>query len=808
MSIFYYINDTDRSGDVQANTFRKKDQIQQRTDSCRFKVFQNTKPNENEDLKIYDGGIVLSHAGDTIVLKDSYQIDVNAFRPGQAIWLKLGDSSIEKATVDTYTESTRTIVLTASPALSLNDGDQIGELIFGGTIVRVKDQNIGILENIEYTIIGVDYTKFFDKKIVNDSWEDVDSRYIVNDFLNSTINFNSTLDNISYANDGAIQAEWLEAVDGANPTVDASDFLESTSSGVFSWTFAGGTASWTGSPTSKDLSDLFGVASGQPTKGFLMGWFKTSDQADITSIKVRIGSAAGDYAEFTFTEPVGTDWEYGISKGVDATITGTPDWTATDFALLLITETGDGQIMWNGLRVNDDTAFTLFNVKSSPNFDDLRSPQFKPIKLIDQIARTFNNIWYIDYERDIHLIPIEEEPAPFDITDSSDNFTKLKIEIDTSNLGNRIIIEGGEITSTSTYAQVFEGDGAVREWVLKTKFKNLSISIDDNSSTDTMEGGTTTTTVKATLHGLSVGDHITNRSRSNVVRQVLTVPDDGTFTVEAVTAQASGDTFSKFDTSKTSGIEGIVDETTVDYVQNSNEKSARATASEATLDVADFIRFEYNERVQISIQIPNSASINSLKAAGLGDGVFDLDTIVDRNIEDTGTALSIANAKLAEYSNPVINGSFITDQKGLRSGQLIRVTDSTGRSIDDTFLIQTVASAQNQGGFRDYFIYDVKIGTTLFGWIEFMQKLLRAKEGIEINTDAVIEHFASSAEQVDVSDVNQVATGGGFLTAQGPETVEVADVNTVSKLGVNWRWEPNGVGQPLNTRWNLFHWGS
>jgi len=63
------------------------------------------------------------------------------------------------------------------------------------------------------------------KKIINDTWADVDSRYIINDFLNTTVNYNSTLDNLSYANATAIRAEWIEANDGDNPNVDSSDFF-------------------------------------------------------------------------------------------------------------------------------------------------------------------------------------------------------------------------------------------------------------------------------------------------------------------------------------------------------------------------------------------------------------------------------------------------------------------------------------------------------------------------------------------------------------------------------------------------------
>jgi hypothetical protein len=106
------------------------------------------------------------------------------------------------------------------------------------------------------------------------------------------------------------------------------------------------------------------------------------------------------------------------------------------------------------------------------------------------------------------------------------------------------------------YSQVVEGDGVVREWIMKNKFKGLSVKFDDGSSTDITEAGTNTTTINATGHGLEIGDYIVNRTRSNAVRRVLTTPSLDSFTVEAVTGQTNGDTFSLF-VAKLVGVEGI-----------------------------------------------------------------------------------------------------------------------------------------------------------------------------------------------------------------------------------------------------------
>ena len=803
--LFFQINNSDRTNDVVGNTLRITNQIQQRTDSCQFNVLSGLKPSENQDIKIYDGALVSSHVGATIVLNDSYQTEVQAFRPGQVIWLKIGDSSVEKAEVATYTELTRTITLTAVPAVSLASDDKVGELIFGGVVARVSDENLEVLENIKYTVTGVDYSKIFDKKNITDSWADVDGRYIINDFLNSTVNYNSTLDNLSYANATAIRAEWIESGDGGNPDIDAVDFMEATSAGVFAWTFSGGTATWVADPVTKDISDLVGALSGTPVKGRLMTWFKTSDQADITTLKIKIGSASGHCAEFTVTLRATTDWQYHELKFVNATITGTPDWTAVDYASIVITETANGTIKINGLRVNAEGSFTMFNVEPTPIFEDLRSPQIKPMAFLKQISDVWDYVYYIDYERDIHYKDKENDPAPFEITGTSDNFTDLKIEADVSNVGNRIIIRGGEQISTSIYSEVKEGNNASREWLMKNKFANLVITVDNNTSTDTTEAGTTTTNIKATGHGLVTGDYIVNRSRSNAVREIVRIDNDN-FTVEAVTGQTTGDTFSKFATTKTIGIEGLSDETTVQYVYNSNEKSVRATEIESTLPAGTFIKFSYNERVTIKIQYTDSASSDALKALGMmGDGIIDLDTYTDKNITDITTALTIAEAKVRAFSNAIINGSFITEQKGLKAGQILHISESINRNIDEYYVIQQVTKKQREGRFKDNFEFSVTFGTTLFGWIEFMQKLLRTKDAIELNVDDIVETYVEGKETIELVSTD-IATLGGIKKATENETIEVAETNTTTLTTPPWHWETS-VGQGLPTRWGKFEWG-
>ena len=1024
--MLFYINGTERSTDVTEGTLVLNKQGAQRSDNCAFEVYRGSKPLENQDLKIYDADLVSSIASNVITVQGKFEPNTNKFYAGQELWVRIGQLNTEKVVVQSYNEATLQITLVNAPFITVSNGDKLGELTFGGFISHSKDLNLDYLANIVYQVTALDYSKFFDKKIIGDTWQNVDCRYIINDFTNSTINYNQTLDNLSYANNTAIQAAYAKYGDGNLLTVDTTDFIEGTSSAVMSWTHTGTGSAWwqkiisvtdlvpfsgiaqtnynlkanytfeegAGSVTDHSLNGLTGsivtphygtgirgncivpngtngyvnatdttgkvnftntdsfsiscwfkasVSADQsisehwddgatgypwclrgpylhqllfassdgvnnpgvqsigaplddgvwhhvvgvkdavnkiysifidgifnnsttyttlnntansiknfaigarstgggsvfngsidefriynkalssdeitalhnltlenPTKGSLMFWYKTTDNAKISNMQIALGSTGQDYAFYVLPAPVVVgEWAYINTKLSNfSTIVGSPLWSQISYLTIGFPETATGSIKLNGIRVNDDTSFTLFNVQKTFPIPDFRSPQLKPTALMNQFAKANQYVWNIDYERDIHFATDTALPAPYSLTDTSNNFFDLQMEADTSNLGNRIIINGGSALSTSRYAQTFEGDSVERAWLLKNEFDNLIITIDDNTTTHAAESGTTTTNIKITGHGLSAGDHVNNRTRKITLR-VDTVVDANNFTVLAVVGQTTGDSISYFAITKTAGIEGLVDEAAFDYLYNGTQKSVRASTQTPTLLggyplTSVFIRFAYNEMIPIQIQYGDSSSIQRLKDLGLGDGVFDLAPITDSNITDLSTALLTAQAKVAEFSNAVITGTFNTDKRGLKAGQLIHVTQTLNRGLDDYFVIQKVNIKQTGGKYQDYLTYNVTFATTLFGWVELMQKVLKNTVAVGYNISAIVETFVEKDELMKTLEVNSTAKGG-FKKATFAEVPNITTVNLGTKWTNIWEWEPS-TGQPLATRWDLFSW--
>jgi hypothetical protein len=285
------------------------------------------------------------------------------------------------------------------------------------------------------------------------------------------------------------------------------------------------------------------------------------------------------------------------------------------------------------------------------------------------------------------------------------------------------------------------------------------------------------------------------------VRQVLTVSDPNTFTVLAVTSQTNGDTFSKFDTAATVGVEGLTDETTVDYLSNYNEKSVRAGSNTTTIVTGIFLRFEYNEVVPIRVQRTDNASIATLKSLIQTDGIFDGSVITDNSIDSSTMASERAQAELEQYSNPIVSGSFQTDQEGLRAGQIIRITDSN-RAVNADYLIQAVKASSEGGEDGSYWIYDIEFASSLFGIIEFFQKLLATDAELQVEENEIVDQITAEEVTITIGEANAIVPDE---SASEAATVTVGESNVVTEFTPPYQWEPS-TGQPIATKWNLFQW--
>jgi len=107
----------------------------------------------------------------------------------------------------------------------------------------------------------------------------------------------------------------------------------------------------------------------------------------------------------------------------------------------------------------------------------------------------------------------------------------------------------------------------------------------------------------------------------------------------------------------------------------------------------DFSQLRNKVRVKglgdINVVKQNDASIAYIQGIEGGDGIYE-HIIIDETITTVELAEQIVDADLNQYKDIYIIGSFITNQKDVKAGQLMKV-DSIKRNISQNYLVQEVS---------------------------------------------------------------------------------------------------------------------
>lgn len=196
------------------------------------------------------------------------------------------------------------------------------------------------------------------------------------------------------------------------------------------------------------------------------------------------------------------------------------------------------------------------------------------------------------------------------------------------------------------------------------------------------------------------------------------------------------------DVAKTVGIENIDDPTTKDFLMNYQEKhiipGALITVS------TDTVKFTYKYEVPVLTVMDDPESIQNMKDIEGGDGIYE-HIIVDKEVKSKDLARQMSQADLDQHSNPILSGSFRTNEKGLRSGQLIHITNSK-RNIDSDFLIRKVTMRWLT---EDKYVYDVEIASKLKGIEDLLVHLFNKNRQIEVRDDEILDKLLVLKDTVE-----------------------------------------------------------
>lgn len=124
--------------------------------------------------------------------------------------------------------------------------------------------------------------------------------------------------------------------------------------------------------------------------------------------------------------------------------------------------------------------FTTNNVAAPFPVKSITFNRISVSDAIQKLAQMSGYSWYVDYDDDVHFFEKNTEPAPFSLTDTSNNYIYDSLEVteDISQLRNRVFIRGGEAEGDAR-TELFNGDGTKKIFPLANKFSAI---YDDNNN--------------------------------------------------------------------------------------------------------------------------------------------------------------------------------------------------------------------------------------------------------------------------------------------------------------------------------------
>lgn len=119
--------------------------------------------------------------------------------------------------------------------------------------------------------------------------------------------------------------------------------------------------------------------------------------------------------------------------------------------------------------------FTTTNVVATQVIQSISFNRLSVADALQKLADAISYVWYVDYDMDIHFFAKSTEEAPYDLTDTSQNYIYNSLEIveDLTQVRNSVLVQGGEIVSATTRTEEFDGDGTITFFRLANKFSSL-----------------------------------------------------------------------------------------------------------------------------------------------------------------------------------------------------------------------------------------------------------------------------------------------------------------------------------------------
>jgi len=468
------------SSALRQGTLKITEQMSSRKPTASFSLVDQ-EIEQGKPVYVYDALELAKDSAsgtDVLYVEDTYQ-DAGKWAAGDEIVVNARTANEKKHVVASVDHAARTVTLTTNLTANVIRATSVcGRLIFAGVCQSRPDEEVGMSGKLEYKVRLVDWSNLYDRKTVAQQFENMYPREIIG----RIVYFFCATD--SSATLETLDAAWTESGVAGAMADDTADRIIGSASQTTTTTGAGA-AKWTKTITSQDLTAYDNIRF----------WYKVKagEGECITSMKIRAGTDASNYFEWNVPN-VGSAfedcWNYEsvVLSEYDSSA-GSPD-ISTIAWLQLEVVCGGAITELNFDNVTATTgSFTLQGTaRGDVKFPDVRVPYMKPSAITEDIAKKSSLFWYIDYERDIYLFSATTTPAPWSITDSSENYSDLHVDPDISKLKNRQIVIGGEAPDDSLYTQTFSADGSQTSFTLDYKPDTLTMTVAGVPQTIGVEG--------------------------------------------------------------------------------------------------------------------------------------------------------------------------------------------------------------------------------------------------------------------------------------------------------------------------------
>lgn len=372
----------------------------------------------------------------------------------------------------------------------------------------------------------------------------------------------------------------------------------------------------------------------------------------------------------------------------------------------------------------------ITNVDVGPTIPKIVFNHVSLRKCFEKLANyAINFEWWIDYERKVYFKQHEAIPAPESITDSSANFEDINIQIDATQVRNKIVVRGGREETTSYISEELKGNGTDKKFILREKPKTM-VSIELNTG-------------------------------SGYVSQSYGVdPLDNDI------------------------------EATKNFMFNFQEKFVRCSSAQSAPGATHTLRVTYYYEVPIIVVVSDSVAINYMKAIEGGDGIHDF-TIFDSNIKSKEEARNRALREIDEFGYPLINATFETSTGLLAAGsyfhpgQIAKLNlPSWGISTDSYYLVQQVITNVLEDG---SYHYSVRVGGRKVDMVSFLESLAGKEENVdadeELDTIRAVPNVPAFTEAISRNP----------KTKSVPEIPALVETITQSKTTPPFKWGPSAT---------------